>query len=102
MPRTKTVKGKKWDDYKPKQNPLNKNASFSGTLVETFEPEYDLVRKQFRKNKKCIWTIIDGEDGRVYTVAGMHVVNRIGYIITAVPWESDTIQFDDDDRRVSN
>jgi hypothetical protein len=102
MPIVKVVKGMKWDDYKPKQNPLNKLASFSGCLVETFEPEYDLVRKQWYRNKQCIWTLIDGDDGRVYTVAGLHFVNRIGHIITEIPWESDTIEFDEDDRRVSN
>jgi hypothetical protein len=102
MAKPKKVAGKLFDEYKPRKNTINKHASFDGCMVETFEPEYDLVRKQWYRNKKCIWTLIDGDDGRVYTVAGLHFVNRIGHIITEKPWESDTIEFDQDDKRISN
>ena len=33
-----------------------------------------------------IWTRIDGDDGSIYNINGWHIVNRIDYIITEVPW----------------
>jgi hypothetical protein len=34
-----------------------------------------------------VWTVIE-DDGRTYAVAGYHVVNKIGYVITAAPWQT--------------
>ena len=33
-----------------------------------------------------VWTRIDGDDGRVYNINGWHIVNRIDYVVTEVPW----------------
>jgi len=33
-----------------------------------------------------VWTRIDGEDGCIYNISGWHIVNRIDYVITEVPW----------------
>lgn len=33
----------------------------------------------------CIWTVVEGGDA-MSVIAGRHVVNRFGHIITAVPW----------------
>ena len=33
-----------------------------------------------------VWTRIDGEDGYIYNINGWHIVNRIDYVITEVPW----------------
>ncbi len=33
-----------------------------------------------------VWTRIDGDDGRLYTINGWHIVNRIDYIVTEIPW----------------
>jgi hypothetical protein len=35
-----------------------------------------------------VWTWVDGNDGS-YIVDGWHMVNRIGYFITAIPCEFD-------------
>ncbi len=36
-----------------------------------------------------IWTRIDGNNGCIYNINGWHIVNRIDYIITEVPWLED-------------
>jgi len=100
MPKTKRPKkipGKSFDDYRPIKNHINKNASFGGCLFETYGEEREFVRQQATEN---IWTIIEGDDGELYTIAGFHFVNRIGFLLTKDPWESDTIEFDQDDRRI--
>jgi hypothetical protein len=98
----KKVAGKSFDEYKPVKNPLDPHSCYDGCMIETFEPQYDLVRKQWYRNKKCIWTVLDGEGSGLVVVSGLHFVNRMGYIITEIPWESETIEFDEHDKRVSN
>ncbi|MFM7131804.1 MAG: hypothetical protein ACKO0V_20860 [bacterium] len=50
-----------------------------GCLFETYGPEFDYVR---RSDLSRVWTLIDGEDGDMYLVSGLHDVNRVGYLIT--------------------
>jgi hypothetical protein len=33
-----------------------------------------------------VWTVVDGEDGTTHLLPGLHIVNRIGYHLTQVPW----------------
>lgn len=44
----------------------------------------------------CVWTVVDGDEGTAI-VAGRHLVNRIGYIITEVPRADDDIEIVMDD-----
>lgn len=49
-----------------------------------------------------VWTILesgDGNDGNWYASPGLHVVNRMGYVLTKKPWTDelrDAIYFLDD------
>lgn len=39
-----------------------------------------------------VWTVVESgsyEDGRWYATPGFHYVNRIGYVLTTVPWEDE-------------
>jgi len=82
--KTKTEK-EFFEKYTPMKNPIDNNAAFNGTMYETFGEEMDFINIQ---NDKMIWTIIDEED-TMYILAGRHLVNRIGYIITKEEWEND-------------
>ena len=67
-------------------NHLDPNASWGsgdgpGCLFETYGPELDFVRQQ---DPRTVWTIVDGDDGDMYVVSGLHFVNRIGYLISTV------------------
>jgi len=98
---SKRVPGKSFDEYKPVKNPLGHDYGFEGCMIETFGDDIDMVRKQWEKDKTKIWTVLDGEGSNLDIVAGFHFVNRLGYIITEVSWESPTICFEGD-KRVSN
>jgi hypothetical protein len=37
-----------------------------------------------------VWTILDA-DGKLYVAPGFHHVNRIGYVLCAVPWTADDL-----------
>jgi hypothetical protein len=52
-------------------------------MFETYGEELDFVRSQ---ESNRIWTYIDGDVSGTYIVQGMGIVNRIGYFVTAVPF----------------
>jgi len=73
--------------YPLRTNHLNPHASWAvgeggGCLFETFGEELDFVRKQ---HPSTVWTLVDGEDGDMYLLSGIHFVNRIGYLISLAP-----------------
>ena len=72
-------------------NHINPNASWvigdgPGCLFETYCEELDFVRSQ---DPRTIWTFVDGDDGNQYVISGYHLVNRIGYLISTVPFPED-------------
>lgn len=73
-----------FEHYKPIQNHLVADAPEGGCMFETYGPELEFVKSQ-EPNK--IWTVIE-VDGLFYYSAGYHHVNRMGYLITEVPWET--------------
>jgi hypothetical protein len=82
-----------YEKYKPVSNHLDPDASWHngeyGIMFETYGEELDYVISQIDKN--TVWTYIDNNEGGLSVVAGYHIVNRIGYFITEVPWESDDL-----------
>jgi hypothetical protein len=73
--------------YKPITNHLDLNASFDGYMFETYGEEVEFVRAQ---DENRIWMYGDGDNGS-YIWSGWGFVNRIGYFITEVPFEKDTL-----------
>jgi hypothetical protein len=79
------------EQYPLVTNHLNPNASWvtgdgPGCLFETYGEELDFVRRQ---DPRTIWTFVDGDDGNQYVISGYHLVNRIGYLISTVPFPED-------------
>lgn len=81
--------------YKPIINHLDPQASWqsdgdgTGIMFETYGAELAFVDENVEQN--CVWTYFDGEDGGLYVIAGKHHVNRIGYFVTEVPWENESV-----------
>ena len=77
-----------FEQFKPIPNHLDENASFNdgeqGYMFETYGDEVEFVKSQ---DSNRIWTYSDGDDGGTYISDGYHVVNRIGYFVTAVPYD---------------
>ena len=74
-------------------NHINPNASWAfgdepGCLFETYGEELDFVRAH---DPRTIWTLVDGaDDDNQYVLSGYHLVNRIGYLISTIPFPEDT------------
>ena len=92
-----------WGKYKPIINhivrantPTNiadeDMCSYSGCMYETYGPELAHIQRlaNTKQTAKKIWTIVDGDDGNLHIIAGFHIVNRQGYLITEQPWVTGT------------
>jgi primosomal protein N'' len=76
--------------FRPIANSFDKNASFDGYMFETYGQELDFVLDTAKHNSNRVWTIVEGDDGELYIVNGYHLVNRMGYIVTASLFNSST------------
>jgi len=76
------------------QNHIDTNASFNGSMFETYGDEIDFVLQMAKENR--VITIIESDceeeindSGEVnacmYYCSGYHFINRIGYLITTEP-----------------
>jgi hypothetical protein len=75
------------EKYKPITNHLSTDNMFDNTTFETYGEDLDYVLKNISKN--VVWTVIHGEGDDWYISTGYHIVNRLAYIITEVPYESE-------------
>ena len=73
-------------DFRPLRNHFDENAAGDGFMFETYGIELDFVRAQ---NPHHIWTLVEGDNGRLYVVDGYHLVNRLGYFVAEIPCPSD-------------
>jgi hypothetical protein len=83
----KEISEDEWfEKYKPIKNNLDKHASFDDYMFETYDEELAFVKEQDEFN---IWTYADGDNGGTFIFNGYHIVNRIGYFITEVPFSNE-------------
>ena len=85
-------------------NHIDTNASWTygdgpGCLFETYGEQLAFVRRQ---HPRAIWTLVEVDDDKDCILSGYHLVNRIGYLISAVPFPEDAyievpILFDSDE-----
>lgn len=64
-----------------------------GGMFETYGTDITHVVKLANTEPRRVWTAIDGEDGRLWWVAGYHMVNRVYYIISKEEWESEDEEY---------
>lgn len=82
-----------FDDLYPLvPNHINPSASWAfgdgvGCLFETYGDEFEFVR---RYDPRKVWTFVDGDDGDMYVVSGLHYVNRVGYLLSRDPVSENT------------
>lgn len=73
--------------YPLRPNHLNPSAGWAlsdagACLFDTRGEEFAFVMRQ---NPRTVWTLLDGDDGDMYVVNGLHFVNRVGYLLSTIP-----------------
>jgi hypothetical protein len=83
------------DKYALVPNHINPSASWTfgdgaGRLFETSGVEFEFVSSS---DPRKVWTLVDGDDGDMCVISGLHYLNRVGYFLSrdAVP-ENTTVQ----------
>jgi hypothetical protein len=71
------------------KNHIDDNASWEGNMFETYGSEAMHVYDKAREGNN-VWTIIEGDDDTMFITSGIHLVNRIGYLITEEEWTEET------------
>lgn len=74
-----------YEKYKPIKNHYKENDLWVNDMFETYGEELDFVRAQ---DQRHIWTLVDGEGG-LYITNGYHLINRVNYFVTEVPFEGE-------------
>ena len=77
------------DEFEAKFKPVENLEQDQGTYQFDAYDEKDSGFLQFMATNypAHVWTRIDGDDGRLYTINGWHIVDRIDYLVTEVPWQ---------------
>jgi hypothetical protein len=79
-----------FEEWKEKYNPITEPATGYVRMFETYGEELKLISLV---HENYIWTLVDDgeedEDGYAvqYLVAGMHLANRLYYVVTNKCWE---------------
>ena len=77
---------KDWDNlYTPIKNPVNKEED--SIIFETYGEDFETVKNY---NQNHVWTVVDGDNGDLLIIKGLHWVNRVYYIISKESHEGDT------------
>lgn len=85
-PLSKRMRYATWErDFRPIKNTHDAHAQLNGYGFETYGKELEEVLAVQRVQPGRVWTVIEGDSGKWYIVDGMHVVNRVVYLITEVP-----------------
>ncbi len=69
--------------FKPYRHPESRRGVWDGNGIETFGDDWALVQ---RLDANHVWTLVDdGEGGGQTIMEGIHFVNRLCYLVTAIP-----------------
>ena len=72
-------------EWEAKYHPMTNYFTNDGTSYETYGDDLEYILQQ---DDRHVWTELDGDNG-VYLVNGYHIVNRINYYVTNLPWQED-------------
>lgn len=75
--------------YKPIYNQNNDNPLWEDFKFETYGDDLAFVLAQ---DPRHVWTLVEGDDGNLYIVDGLHYVNRLNYVVTDLPFEGEFLE----------
>lgn len=84
------MKNNDFDIFLEKYDPIPVSTEEFYYMVDNWHDseEWEKIKQANTENK--VWTVIDGEDSELWVISGLHIVNRIGYIICNKSFEENT------------
>ncbi len=80
-----------YEYFKPYRHPDASHDIWGGLGLETFGKDLDTVRKL---DASYVWTVLDGDSSNEqYISPGIHVVNRICYLVTEKSHQGIVVDF---------
>jgi hypothetical protein len=80
-----------WENtYLPKQNHLAGRRG-GRDFFETHGVELGYVLATADLAPNTVWTLVEGDEG-TYVINGYHLVNRLAYFITQIPFEGEFLE----------
>ncbi|MBK3780367.1 hypothetical protein G3A43_08855 [Paraburkholderia aspalathi] len=77
-----------WKDaFRPTRNPRKIPSLEDSNRFDIFPDDLKRVLAAQKTCTEKVWTLIEGENGKLYISQGYHLVNRLGYFITEVPFD---------------
>jgi len=76
--------------FRPYRHPQAGCDVWGGIGLETFGEDLELVKSLPVTN---VWTVVDGDGGDQWILAGIHTVNRVCYLVTEIAHDWRDIQF---------
>ena len=70
----------------------NSNGYLVDSLSEAKEKANEIIKDNNLDTKtyQHIWTVVEGESGKLCTLNGNHMFDRFGYIVSKTPWGDGT------------
>lgn len=73
------------EDYGLVVNPYD-DCGFDGHMFKTYGQDFEFVSQQ---PVDKVWTMVDGDDGQLVILAGLHRVNAVGHLVSKIPHNGD-------------
>lgn len=89
----KTKKSKYFDKVYSYNNRIIGQESGQNALLETYGKDFEKMLKIYRKTPRKVWTLIDGSNGELMVIAGVHFVNRVAYLISRENWKNENEEY---------
>jgi len=72
-----------YEYFQPYRHPATSMSCFGDLGLETYGKDRELA---YSLDSSFMWTVMDGTDnGRLFICTGLHVVNRVAYLVTKKP-----------------
>ena len=92
MANKKPLTVKQFDDY---FKPIERDDE-CGYMIDFSNEAEQIAKELIQENNlttkpyQHVWTVVDGDSGKLCTINGWHYINRIGYMVCKTPWGNGT------------
>ena len=76
-----------WEEFQAKHHPLKNPRHETALEGCLFDLQADDLKFISQQSAATVWTLVEGDFGLSLIQPGFHFVNRLGYLVTQVPYD---------------